>query len=122
MAKSPAFMSAPELPPHIRSHFPFASRFIAVNGHSMQYVDEGEGEPVLLLHGNPTWSFLYRKFIPPIKAAGYRVIVPDHIGFGLSERPAREHDFSLENHIANLAELIRRLALKRLTVVCQEAV
>ena len=85
MAKSPAFMSAPELPPHIRSHFPFASRFIAVNGHRMHYVDEGEGEPVLLLHGNPTWSFLYRKFIPPIKAAGYRVIVPDHIGFGLSE-------------------------------------
>jgi pimeloyl-ACP methyl ester carboxylesterase len=120
MVKSPAFVPAPELPPHIRQHFPFASRFITVNGHRMHYVDEGEGDPVLLLHGNPTWSFLYRKFIPPIKVAGYRVIVPDHIGFGLSERPPREHDFSLENHIANLAEFVRRLALKRLTVVCQD--
>ena len=74
----------------------------------MHYVDEGRGDPVLLLHGNPTWSFLYRKFIPRIVAAGYRVIAPDHIGFGFSERPAREHDFSLENHIANLAASICR--------------
>jgi pimeloyl-ACP methyl ester carboxylesterase len=109
-----------ELPPEIRRHFPFESRFMGINGHRMHYVDEGEGDPVLLLHGNPTWSFLYRKFIPRIVAAGYRVIAPDHIGFGLSERPAREHDFSLENHIANLAEFIRRLGLKRLTVVCQD--
>jgi pimeloyl-ACP methyl ester carboxylesterase len=109
-----------ELPPEIRRHFPFASRFARVNGHRMHYVDEGEGDPVLLLHGNPTWSFLYRKFIPRIVAAGYRVIAPDHIGFGLSDHPAREHDFSLENHIANLAEFIRRLRLQRLTVVCQD--
>jgi haloalkane dehalogenase len=111
---------AVELPPEIRRHFPFASRFIRINGHRMHYVDEGEGDPVLLLHGNPTWSFLYRKFIPRLVAAGYRVIAPDHIGFGLSERPAREHDFSLENHIANLAEFIRQLGLKGLTVVCQD--
>ncbi len=91
-----------------------------VNGHRMHYIDEGVGDPVLLLHGNPTWSFLYRKFIPRIVAAGLRVIAPDHIGFGLSDRPAREHDFSLENHIANLAEFIRRLGLQRLTVVCQD--
>jgi pimeloyl-ACP methyl ester carboxylesterase len=111
---------ASALPPEIRKHFPFASRFMRVNGHRMHYVDEGEGDPVLLLHGNPTWSFLYRKFIPRIVAAGYRVIAPDHIGFGLSDRPAREHDFSLENHVANLAEFIRRLGLRRLTVVCQD--
>ena len=111
---------ASSLPPEIRKHFPFESRFMRVNGHRMHYVDEGEGDPVLLLHGNPTWSFLYRKFIPRLKDAGHRVIAPDHIGFGLSERPAREHDFSLENHIANLAEFIRRLGLKRITVVCQD--
>ena len=111
---------ASSLPPEIRKHFPFESRFMRVNGQRMHYVDEGEGDPVLLLHGNPTWSFLYRKFIPCLKDAGYRVIAPDHIGFGLSERPAREHDFSLENHIANLAEFIRRLGLQRLTVVCQD--
>lgn len=111
---------ASELPPEIRRHFPFSSRFMRVNGNRMHYVDEGGGDPVLLLHGNPTWSFLYRKFIPRIVAAGFRVIAPDHIGFGLSDRPAREGDFSLENHIANLAEFIRRLGLKRLTVVCQD--
>ena len=111
---------ASELPPEIRKHFPFESRFARINGHRMHYVDEGEGDPVLLLHGNPTWSFLYRKFIPRIVAAGYRAIAPDHIGFGLSDRPAREHDFSLENHIANLAEFIRGLGLTRLTVVCQD--
>jgi haloalkane dehalogenase len=108
------------LPPAIRKHFPFASRFVQVNGQRMHYVDEGEGDPILLLHGNPTWSFLYRKFIPKLVAAGYRVIAPDHIGFGLSERLAREHDFSLENHIANLAQFMRKLGLERLTVVCQD--
>jgi haloalkane dehalogenase len=108
------------LPPEIRKHFPFESRFMRVNGHRMHYVDEGNGDPVLLLHGNPTWSFLYRKFIPLLKAAGHRVIAPDHIGFGLSDKPAREHDLSLENHIANLAEFIRCLGLKRVTVVCQD--
>ena len=118
MSTAVAYSSA--LPPEIRKHFPFANRFARINGHRMHYVDEGEGEPVLLLHGNPTWSFLYRKFVPLIASAGFRVIAPDHIGFGLSERPAREHDFSLENHIANLAEFIRRLGLQRLTVVCQD--
>jgi pimeloyl-ACP methyl ester carboxylesterase len=120
MTVSPDSTTASALPPEIRRHFPFESRFARVNGQRMHYVDEGRGDPVLLLHGNPTWSFLYRKFIPPLVAAGHRVIVPDHIGFGLSERPAREHDFSLENHIANLAEFIRQLGLERLTVVCQD--
>jgi haloalkane dehalogenase len=111
---------APVLPREIRERFPFSSRFVRVNGHRMHYVDEGQGDPVLLLHGNPTWSFLYRKFIPPLVAAGYRAIAPDHIGFGLSDHPAREGDYSLENHIANLAEFIRQLGLTRVTVVCQD--
>lgn len=112
--------AVPVLPERIRGRFPFESRFLRVNGHRMHYVDEGSGDPILLLHGNPTWSFLYRKFIPRLVAAGHRVVVPDHVGFGLSDRPAREHDFSLENHIANLAEFIRKLGLTRLTVVCQD--
>jgi haloalkane dehalogenase len=113
-------LPAATLPPEIRKQFPFESRFVRVNGHRMHYVDEGAGEPILLLHGNPTWSFLYRKFIPRLVAAGYRAIAPDHIGFGLSDKPAREHDFSLENHIANLAEFIRKLGLTNVTVVCQD--
>jgi len=54
----------------------------------MHYLDEGAGDPVVLLHGNPAWGFLYRKFVEPLTAAGRRVIVPDMIGFGLSEKPS----------------------------------
>ena len=78
------------------------------------------GDPILLLHGNPTWGFLYRSVIPPLVNAGHRVIVPDMIGFGLSEKPAREQAHSLDGHIANLAGLVRQLDLRRLTVVCHD--
>jgi pimeloyl-ACP methyl ester carboxylesterase len=74
-----------------RAKWPFAAVYIRVNGWRMHYVDEGAGEPTLLLHGNPTWGFLYRDVIPPLVNAGHCVIVPDMIGFGLSEKPAREH-------------------------------
>jgi pimeloyl-ACP methyl ester carboxylesterase len=61
-----------------------------VNGLRMRYIDEGTGDPVVLLHGNPAWGFLYRKFVQPLAAPGRRVIVPNMIGFGLSEKPTRE--------------------------------
>jgi pimeloyl-ACP methyl ester carboxylesterase len=80
----------------------------------MHYVDEGAGDPVMLLHGNPTWGFLYRDVIPPLVNAG----PPDMIGFGLSEKPAREQAHSLDGHIANLTGLVQQLDLPRLTVVC----
>jgi haloalkane dehalogenase len=86
----------------------------------MHYVDEGAGDPILLLHGNPTWGFLYRDVIPPLVNAGHRVIVPDMIGFGLSEKPIREQAHSLDGHIANLTGLVRQLDLQRLTVVCHD--
>ena len=73
----------------------------------MHYIDEGEGDPVVLLHGNPTWGFLYRDIIGPLVKSGRRVIVPDMIGFGLSEKPVREQDHSLDGHTANLAALMR---------------
>ena len=103
-----------------RAQWPFAPRYARVNGCRMHYVDEGEGDPVLLLHGNPTWGFLYRRVIPPLVEAGRRVIVPDMIGFGLSEKPAREQAHSLDGHIANLAGLVRQLDLNRLTLVCHD--
>ena len=86
----------------------------------MHYVDEGAGDPVVLLHGNPTWGFLYRDFVAPLTAAGYRVIIPDMIGFGLSEKPAREQAHSLDGHIANLTALLRGLDLQRVTLVCHD--
>jgi haloalkane dehalogenase len=86
----------------------------------MHYVDEGDGDPVLLLHGNPTWGFLYRDVIGPLVQSGRRVIVPDMIGFGLSEKPTREHAHTLDGHTANLVSLVRQLGLTRVTVVCHD--
>ena len=78
----------------------------------MHYVDQGAGDPVVLLHGNPTWGYLYRDFVAPLTSAGYRVIIPDMIGFGLSEKPTREQAHSLDGHIANLIALLRNLDLR----------
>mgnify|MGYP001425624905 CR=1 FL=1 len=100
--------------------WPYETRHARVNGWRMAYIDEGEGKPVLLLHGNPSWGWLWRKTVPPLLAAGCRVIVPDQIGFGRSEKPTREHAHTLDGHAANLAALAARLDLRDLTVVCQD--
>jgi pimeloyl-ACP methyl ester carboxylesterase len=105
------------LPPAVAAKWPYAPRFARVNGWRMHYIDEGSGDPVVLLHGNPTWGFLYREFVGPLVAAGYRVIVPDMIGFGLSEKPTVEQAHSLDGHIADLAALLRALDLSRITLV-----
>jgi haloalkane dehalogenase len=109
-----------ELTPEIRANWPYTPRFARVNGWRMHYVDEGEGDPVVLLHGNPTWGYLYREVIPPLVRAGRRVIVPDMIGFGLSEKPVREQAHSLDGHAANLTALMRHLDLMRITLVCHD--
>jgi pimeloyl-ACP methyl ester carboxylesterase len=108
------------LPASIRDRWPYAARFADVNGWRMHYVDEGEGDPIVLLHGNPTWGFLYRDVISPLVASGRRVIVPDMIGFGLSEKPTREQAHTLDGHTANLTALMRRLDLKRIALVCHD--
>ena len=112
------------LPLDIAEQWPFSPRFVRVNGWRMHYVDEGggggEGDPVVLLHGNPAWGFLYRDVIGPLVRAGRRVIVPDMIGFGLSEKPTREHAHSLDGHIANLTALMRTLDLRRICLVCHD--
>jgi pimeloyl-ACP methyl ester carboxylesterase len=100
--------------------WPYEPHFARVNGWRMHYIDEGHGDPVVLLHGNPTWGFLYRAFVTPLTDAGYRVIVPDMIGFGLSEKPTREQAHSLDGHIANLTGLLRALNLRRITLVCHD--
>jgi pimeloyl-ACP methyl ester carboxylesterase len=110
----------PDVPDAIRSQWPYRPRFVRVNGWRMHYVDEGAGEPVVLLHGNPTWGFLYRDFVAPLTRAGYRVIIPDMIGFGLSEKPTREDAHGLDGHIANLTALVRQLDLEHITLVCHD--
>ena len=108
------------LPATLRAEWPYVPCYANVNGWRMHYIDEGEGDPVVLLHGNPTWGFLYRNMIGPLVDSGRRVIVPDMIGFGLSEKPTREAAHSLDGHTANLTALMRQLDLTRITLVCHD--
>lgn len=88
----------------------------------MHYVDEGprDAPVVLMLHGEPTWSFLYRKMIPPVAAAGFRVIAPDHIGFGRSDKPTQRSAYSYRRYVDWLRQFIEQLDLRRITLVCQD--
>ena len=106
--------------PFVHQEWPYEPRFKRVNGWRMHYIDEGAGDPVVLLHGNPAWGFLYRKFVKPLTAAGRRVIVPDMIGFGLLQKPVREQAHSLDGHIANLTGLLRQLDIRNATIVCHD--
>lgn len=95
--------------------FPFAPHFFDEAGFRMHYVDEGAGEPVLLLHGEPTWSYLFRELIPALRTR-HRVIAPDHMGFGKSETPTGRR-YDLTAHIDNLEALILALDLRDITLV-----
>jgi haloalkane dehalogenase len=96
----------------------FTPRFCSEAGFRQHYVDEGDGRPLILLHGQPTWGYIYRRFIPPLTVT-HRVIVPDHMGFGKSETPA-DREYTLSTHVANLAALIESLDLRDITVVMQD--
>lgn len=100
--------------------FDFEPNYVDVNGYRMHYLDEGSGEPVLMLHGEPTWSYLYRKMIQPVVDAGYRVIVPDLIGFGRSDKPTEITTHSYAFHVCNIALFLAELDLNDLTLVCQD--
>lgn len=104
-----------------RRLYPFTSRFAEVNGHRMHYVDEGAGEPVVMLHGNPTWSFYYRGLITAL-SAGRRAIAPDHIGCGLSEMPAPGgYPFRLINRIDDLDRLLEQIDVReKITLVLHD--
>jgi len=88
----------------------------------MAYVDEGprDGRPVLLLHGEPSWSYLYRHMIPALVAAGHRVLAPDLIGFGRSDKPADRADYTYERHVAWLSQWFTGLGLEDVTLFCQD--
>ena len=103
----------------LRDAYPFESRFLETPHGRMHYVDEGRGDPVLCLHGNPTWSFLYRRFVDGLSGSA-RVVAPDLIGFGLSEKLARPEDYSIEGHIDDVSALVEALDLRDLTLVVQD--
>jgi cis-3-alkyl-4-acyloxetan-2-one decarboxylase len=98
--------------------YPFASRFVNVCGHRIHYVDEGQGETVLLLHGNPTWSYLYRHVINGLSDR-YRCVAPDHLGFGWSDKP-KDADLSMRAHAMRLEAFVQTLGLRDVTLVVQD--
>ncbi len=98
--------------------YPFKSHFLQLGDHSLHFVDEGQGQPILMLHGNPTWSFYYRNLIKTFSEK-YRTVVPDHMGCGLSDKP-QTYDYSLETHIQNAYQLIKFLDLKKIILIVHD--
>ena len=107
--------------------WPFEPRYAEITDADgarlrLHYVDEGprDGAPVLLMHGEPSWAYLYRKIIPALAARGHRVIAPDLIGFGRSDKPAARGDYTYERHVAWMSAWLEGLGLKGLTLFCQD--
>lgn len=100
--------------------YPFAPHYVEVNGLRMHYVDEGAGDDIILcLHGEPSWSFLYRHMIPPL-AARHRVIAPDLIGFGRSDKFTEIEEYSYHMHYGMVRDFVEALDLRNITLVCQD--
>jgi haloalkane dehalogenase len=100
--------------------FPFESKYRSHDGLRLAHLDEGDGRPVLFLHGEPTWSFLWRKVIPPVREAGYRCIAPDLPGFGRSDKPTDINWYSYDRHSESVAAIVQELDLRELTVVVHD--
>jgi len=103
--------------------YPFAPHYIDLDGVRMHYVDEGPrdaGETLLLLHGEPSWSYLYRHMIPVFVDAGYRVVAPDLIGFGKSDKPTARGAHSYQFHVDSITRLVEKLNLRDITLFCQD--
>ena len=102
----------------IKKLYPFKSNYFKIGDYKYHYVDEGEGEPILMVHGNPSWSFLYRELIKEFKSTN-RVVAPDHLGFGLSDKPPN-FPYRLETHIDNLEAFVVALDLKNITLIVHD--
>ena len=100
--------------------FPFQSKFRERDGLRLAHLDEGDGRPVVFFHGEPTWSFLWRKVIPPVRDAGYRCIAPDLPGFGRSDKPVELEWYSYDRHFEAVSDLIHDLDLHDATVVVHD--
>jgi haloalkane dehalogenase len=100
--------------------YPFESRYRELDGLRLAHLDEGEGRPVVFFHGEPTWSFLWRKVIPPVRDAGYRCIAPDYAGFGRSDKPTDFGWYTYDRHVELMALLLEELDLRDATVVVHD--
>lgn len=102
----------------MNSEYPFTPRGLDIDGHRLSYLDEGQGEVIVMLHGNPTWSFFYRHLVKAL-AADHRVIAPDHLGCGLSDKP-QGYPYRLADHIANIERLLDHLEIERFSLVVHD--
>lgn len=100
--------------------YDFEPHYAELHGLRLHWVDEGEGEPIVCFHGEPTWSFLYRKMVPPLVQGGYRVICPDYAGFGRSDKPTDRDWYSYDRHVELMSQLLGGLNLQDVTVVVQD--
>jgi haloalkane dehalogenase len=102
--------------------YPFAPHYVDVDRLRIHFLDEGprDASPVLLLHGEPSWSYLYRKMIPVLVAAGHRAVAPDLVGFGRSDKPAARSDYTYQRHVDWMRGLIHALDLQHITLVGQD--
>jgi haloalkane dehalogenase len=102
--------------------YAFDTHYVEVDGMRMHYIDEGppDAEPVLMLHGEPSWAYLYRKMIPIITAAGFRAVAPDLIGFGRSDKPVSQDDYTYAAHVGWLTSFVEQADLRGITLVCQD--
>lgn len=118
------YLRTPEDRFHALPDYPFQAHYheVGPDGMRMHYLDEGStgGTVVLLLHGEPSWSFLYRHMIPGLVANGYRCIAPDLIGFGKSDKPTEPTDYSYQRHLDWLKSLLVALDLQKITLFCQD--
>lgn len=105
----------------VREPYPFKSHFLDLCGISYHYLDEGKGEPVVMVHGNPSWSFYYRNLALALRDS-YRVIVPDHVGCGLSDKPdEKNYNYTLERRVEDLETLLSHLGIdKNITLVVHD--
>lgn len=107
------------LTPEVQALYPFTPKtLILKNGHRLSYIDEGTGPAIFLVHGNPTWSFTFREMMKELKK-NFRVIAPDHIGMGLSDKP-QDYDYLLENHIDHLKQLKQHLKIENFSLVVHD--
>lgn len=110
-------MARPPIDP-FKKLYPFEPHYFAVDGQRLHYVDEGRGPAVVLLHGNPTWSFFYRDLIKAL-SANHRVIALDHLGCGLSDKPLT-YDYCLRRHVDNTVAVLDHLGLTKFHLVCHD--
>ena len=119
---TPEFLRSPDSNFEGLADFPYTPHYLDIDGLRMHYIDEGprDAPVILMIHGMPTWSYLYRHIIPSMVAAGYRCVAPDHIGFGKSDKVTDPEWYTTARHTANIAALVTAIDLTDITVMVQD--